>query len=129
MSPDLREVLAAYAHGAWAGWMRYQFAKAEQHADGSLTIPAWAFERWTRQAATAYADLPEHEKASDRAEADRIITLVAQVQQADAPGHIEDTHAISWNGVLLMAAIGGVLGGALGSIIGIAYLMVRARKD
>ncbi len=63
-----REALAEYAHAAWSGWMHYLFSKC----DGSV-IPPWAVERWKRQAATAYPDLPEEEKDSDRAEADKIL--------------------------------------------------------
>lgn len=74
----LREALAAYAHEAWSGWMRYFFSRGEFHADGSFTIPAMCVERWQRQMNTAYADLPEGEKESDRAEADRMLALFAE---------------------------------------------------
>jgi hypothetical protein len=73
---DVREQLAAYAHNAWAGWMMYLFNKAQAHPDGTVTIPAWAVARWQRQMHTAYADLPEAEKASDRAEADKMLALM-----------------------------------------------------
>lgn len=81
---DVREQLADYAHAAWSGWMTYLFSKCapgvdgDEFADGSLVIPRWAVERWKRQAATPYADLPEQEKESDRAEADRILGIVAR---------------------------------------------------
>ena len=71
-----RETLAAYAHDAWAGWMRYLFSKGTLNDDGTYTMPAWAVERWQRQMATSYADLPEAEKASDRKEADAIVTIL-----------------------------------------------------
>lgn len=75
----LREALAAYAHEAWSGWMNYLFSKGEpwQMASGGTgwLIPAWAVERWQRQAATPYADLPDSEKESDRLEADRMIEV------------------------------------------------------
>lgn len=73
----VREQLAAYAHEAWAGWMRYLFDKAEINADGTATIPTWAVERWQRQMQTPYAELPEAEKASDRAEADKMLRILA----------------------------------------------------
>lgn len=71
-----REALAAYAHTAWAGWMEYLFSKSHTHADGSVTIPADLAARWQRQMTTAYADLPESEKESDRAEADTMLALL-----------------------------------------------------
>jgi hypothetical protein len=71
-----REPLAAYAHEAWAGWMLYLFSKSERNADGTLTLPAWAAERWARQMTTLYAYLPEKEKESDRAEADKMLEIV-----------------------------------------------------
>lgn len=72
---DKREQLADYAHAAWSGWWLYAFSKGTVNDDGSLTFPAWAVERWTRQMKTPYADLPESEKASDRAEADKIVAI------------------------------------------------------
>lgn len=75
----LRESLAAYAHDAWSGWMQYLFSKSTRNDDGTMTIPAWAVERWTRQMTTAYTDLPEDEKKSDRAEADQMLAILKQV--------------------------------------------------
>jgi len=85
--PDaLREALAAYSHdAAWAGWMQYQFSKGTLNEDGTWTMPAWAVERWTRQMTTAYADLPEAEKESDRAEADKMIAIVGAVHRSAPP--------------------------------------------
>jgi hypothetical protein len=77
-----RERLAEYAHTAWSGWMRYLFEKSTANPDGTVTIPAWAVERWQRQMQTAYADLPESEKASDRAEADAMLAILAPLYQA-----------------------------------------------
>lgn len=70
-----REALAEYAHNAWAGWMKYLFEKSIQNADGTVTIPAWAVERWTRQMTTHYINLPEEEKKSDRTEADIMLDM------------------------------------------------------
>jgi hypothetical protein len=73
---DQREALAAYAHEAWSGWMRYMFSKSLKESDGSVLIGPALVERWTRQMTTPYADLPESEKASDRDEADRMLAIV-----------------------------------------------------
>ena len=72
----LRESLAAYAHASWTGWMRYLFSKGTLNNDGSFTIPPDLVKRWGRQMDTPYADLPESEKASDRTEADRMLSVV-----------------------------------------------------
>ena len=75
---DAREQLAEYAHKAWSGWMAYLFEKSEQNSDGTVTIPAWAVERWRRQSITPYSALPESEKESDRAEADRMLAITGE---------------------------------------------------
>ena len=72
----MKEALAEYAHNAWAGWMIYLFIESTINPDGTVTIPKWAVDRWTRQAATPYIDLPEKEKESDRKEADEMIAIV-----------------------------------------------------
>jgi Fe-S cluster biosynthesis and repair protein YggX len=78
---DLREVFAAIAHDAWAGWMKYLFEKCHT-ADAAplcgkeVVIPAELVERWTRQLNTPYADLPENEKESDRKEADKYLGVL-----------------------------------------------------
>lgn len=87
-----REALAEYAHEAWSGWMKYMFSKGillnEQwmtpqpgEKNIKLLLPEWAVERWTRQANTPYADLPESEKESDRLEADRMIEIIDRTPQ------------------------------------------------
>jgi hypothetical protein len=75
-SNTFREDLAQLAHAQWSGWMEYMFTKAPLNADGTWTMPAWAVERWQRQMKTAYADLPESEKKSDRDEADKMLKVV-----------------------------------------------------
>lgn len=73
----LHEELAAYAHEAWSGWMRYLFSKCEsKFRDGSLEIPPWAVERWMRQMNTDYKDLPLEEQLLDQAEAAKIMALI-----------------------------------------------------
>jgi len=73
-----REKLAAYAHDAWSGWMKYLFEKSILNNDGSVTIPEWAVERWTRQMDTDYSELPESEKVSDRKEADEMLSIMGK---------------------------------------------------
>lgn len=87
--PAAREALAEYAHDAWAGWMKYMFEKGvllnengmtpEPGEPARLMLPTWAVDRWTRQAYTAYPDLPDSEKESDRLEADRILEILDRV--------------------------------------------------
>lgn len=85
MSTEAREQLAEYAHEAWSGWMKYMFEKGKlmlettsgaKESEIIYVMPAWAVKRWSRQMETAYADLPESEKESDRAEADKIIAIM-----------------------------------------------------
>jgi len=71
----LREELAAYAHNAWSGWMKYMFGKSVENEDGSVTIPADLVRRWKRQSETRYVDLLEKEKKSDLEEADKMIYI------------------------------------------------------
>ena len=75
---DKREQLAEYAHGAWSGWMAYLFEKSSFNSDGTVTIPVWAVERWKRQSETAYVNLPENEKESDRKEADLMLEIIGE---------------------------------------------------
>ena len=72
----VREKLAAYAHKAWSGWMNYLFEKSTFNSDGTVTIPAWAVDRWKRQAKIPYVELPENEKESDRTEADFMLQII-----------------------------------------------------
>jgi len=76
---DLREQLAAYSHGAWAGWMRYMETKLYKlsilgHVLFAI-MPRWYILRWTRQMNADYADLSESEKKTDRDEADKILLI------------------------------------------------------
>lgn len=77
--PDFREQLAALAHEQWAGWMRYLFSKSIEVGDGNEEIPSHLVQRWMRQMDTSYTDLPENEKDSDRAEADKMLALFRQI--------------------------------------------------
>ncbi len=72
----LREELAAYAHDAWAGWMRWMFQFCTETPGGGLTIPPEKVARWTRQMVTPYDRLPESERASDIAEAEKMMAIL-----------------------------------------------------
>ncbi|OGM08980.1 hypothetical protein A2Z67_06050 [Candidatus Woesebacteria bacterium RBG_13_36_22] len=76
MNTKLRNKLADYAHEAWSGWMKYLFDKSFKQNDGTVVIPKWAVERWTRQLNTIYSDLSDEEKESDLSEADKIRDIV-----------------------------------------------------
>jgi len=73
---DLREQLAALAHEQWAGWMKYLFEQSIEGGDGRVEIPALFVARWKCQMNTLYTDLPENEKESDRAEADKVLRVI-----------------------------------------------------
>ena len=79
-SSETKEALADYAHQAWSEWMLYLFEKSQHNEDGTMTIPAWAVERWTRQSKMPYNKLPEEEKGSDRTEAHQILTIIRAAQ-------------------------------------------------
>lgn len=72
----LREELAELAHKQWSGWMHYLFSKGTFNEDGTWTMPAWAVERWKRQAETPYVELSEEEQDSDRKEADKFLAIL-----------------------------------------------------
>jgi hypothetical protein len=85
-----REELAAYAHEAWSGWMEYMFAQCQpipptMESGNSywlhIKMPKALYERWTRQMATKYSDLPESEKESDRAEANKMLAIIEEQQK------------------------------------------------
>lgn len=78
MTDNMREKLADYAHRAWSGWMEYMFNQSQNNEDGSVTIPKGWVERWKRQMNTAYEDLPETRKISDRIEADEILFILKE---------------------------------------------------
>jgi hypothetical protein len=81
---DVRDLLAAYAHDAWSGWMEYLFEKCSTSidADGGVIIPGELVKRWRRQMTTAYSALPDHEQDSDRKEADKMLAIVKEAIRA-----------------------------------------------
>jgi len=78
VSSEVREQLAEYTHDAWSRWMKYLFNKTTwDEGIRRLTIPSDLAARWNRQMHTPYKELPEHEKESDRAEADSILKIIS----------------------------------------------------
>ena len=66
-SAEAFELVAADAHDRWNRWQKHLHENiCEANGDGSLTIPAAHVERYERLYNTAYADLSEAEKDSDR---------------------------------------------------------------
>ena len=56
--------------------MKHQFSQGTFNPDGSWTMPAGVAKRWLRLMSTSYAGLTEHERESDRAEADRTLAAI-----------------------------------------------------
>lgn len=75
---NLREALADYAHETWRGWMIYMVEKGRFNEDQSLELPEASMSRWLRQMCTPYKSLPEDQKPSDRAEADKMLAIVKE---------------------------------------------------
>lgn len=102
---SLVESLAGIAHDVWARWMRHLFAHCDSVADGHgqfcYQIPSHLAERWQRQMLTAYADLPDEEKASDREIAREYVQAIAckdtARRLADAVGHAPYVAPRVWN--------------------------------
>lgn len=99
VSDDLREQLAVIEHERWAHWQRYMHSLCTRTDDGSLVIPARSVEHWERQIDTAYGDLTEAEKSSDREQVDRYWPLfeaeLARVQRAVVED-AETLHICEW---------------------------------
>jgi hypothetical protein len=71
--PELLEQLAALEHERWSGWDRYRRGCAlAYHPQTGEVMEA----RWERQALTAYADLTEAERESDRIEARKTLAVI-----------------------------------------------------
>lgn len=75
---ELREELAALEHEQWSRWMMHLFGKSIEYPDGHVEIPPEFVLRWKRQINTPYPDLSDSEKDSDRAEADKVLDVVAR---------------------------------------------------
>jgi len=72
----LIEHLAAIEHARWAHWQRYLHAKGQRQTDGSLVLPADLVEQWESQIVTAYADLSDTEKESDREQVRKYLPVI-----------------------------------------------------
>lgn len=81
----LVEELAALEHERWAHWQRYLHNQGYRGSDGALVLPAALVERWERQIATAYSDLSEQEKESDREQVQRYLPLILEALRQRAP--------------------------------------------
>lgn len=75
---QLREDLANTQHEIWAHWMKYLFQCCQLNEDGSMTIPADKVSRWKRQIETAYSQLSDSEKESDRHQADKVLDILSK---------------------------------------------------
>ena len=79
---EKRELLAEYAHEAWAGWMKYMLPTLaplidyDRIKDYPAAVDACA--RGHRLVATPYTLLPEWEKYSDRKEADKMLEIIRE---------------------------------------------------
>jgi hypothetical protein len=81
---ELIEQLADKEHASWARWMAYLFSVCvpDPQMDGALLIaPAWV-RHWQQEIETAYADLPESYKQSDRDEVAHILPLIRAYVEA-----------------------------------------------
>jgi hypothetical protein len=87
---ELIEALAALEHDRWSGWERYRekVCTLKHHSSGESNI-----DRWRRQRDTAYADLSEAEKESDRAEVRKTLAVLEKYGIIDAVGPIEQVEA------------------------------------
>jgi len=70
----LREQIAEVQHDIWSHWMKYMFSQGVMQ-DGSWLMPEEKVLRWKRQMKTAYSDLTENERESDRDQADKILEI------------------------------------------------------
>ena len=79
MDEEIRELLAAYAHEAWSGYMGYFLGRCITQPDGALLIPAGYVRGLEELIAMPYARLSEIDKASDREEADKMLAIIGLV--------------------------------------------------
>lgn len=70
-------------HHLWSNWMRYLFGWGYEHEDGSITLPAEAVKRWTRQMNSSFHDLLLHEQESDRAVVDELLLFIEGLEHGD----------------------------------------------
>lgn len=70
------EKLANLEHERWSRWQNYMHSKCMRQSDGSLLVPSALVERWERQMQTAYWDLTDEEKTSDRDQVQQYLPLI-----------------------------------------------------
>jgi len=79
-SPDddseIREGLAKVQHEIWAHWMKYLLSRMTWDEDVGYIVSPVDVMRWKRQMRTAYGDLADYEKDSDRSQADKVLALL-----------------------------------------------------
>ncbi len=73
---ELIEQLSDKEHASWSHWMEYLFNVSMRPGDGTVVIPRYYVERWTHQVNTAYEELSEKEKQSDRNEVAHILPII-----------------------------------------------------
>ena len=73
------ERLAEIEHERWSHWQDYMHSRGVRQADGSLIIPPDLVKRWDRQMATAYAELSETERESDRDQVRKYLGIIKGV--------------------------------------------------
>ena len=79
------EQLASIEHDRWAHWQRYIHTHCERRADGSLVIPPDLVARWERQIKTAFVDLSEDERESDRQQVRKYLPVVIRALEDEVP--------------------------------------------
>ena len=75
MNDETIELLAAYAHRAWADYMDY-FLRQCEHEDGSFALPHAYHIALRKLIATPYDELTDIAKNSDRDEARKMLAIV-----------------------------------------------------
>jgi hypothetical protein len=73
---ELLEQLASIEHERWSHWQRYLHGKGIPQPDGSLLLPSDFVQRWKSQMETAYDQLSESEKQSDREQVRKYLPLI-----------------------------------------------------
>lgn len=75
--------LASIEHVRWSHWQRYMHSKGVKQTDGSLVLSADLVQRWDRQASTAYENLSEEERQSDREQVVRYLPVISAALKAN----------------------------------------------
>jgi hypothetical protein len=76
---ELLETLASVEHERWSHWQRYMHSKCvPQGEDGALLIPADLVKRWEKLINTAYSQLTNEQKESDREQVRRYLPLIVE---------------------------------------------------